>query len=93
MKNTIFNKAFVVGFIMAFITFVIFNFLTFFVHAETRLRDRIGNGGFPFTMYEWGGEPYIEKIVVITESAAIFWSELFTAVWSECFSVICGGAI
>lgn len=64
MKNTIFNKAFVAGFILAFMTFVIFNFMTFFVHAETRLRDRIGSGGFPFTMYEWGGEPYVEKILV-----------------------------
>jgi hypothetical protein len=63
MKNTIFNKAFVAGFIMAFITFIIFNFMTFFVHAETRLRDRIGSGGFPFTMYEWGGEPYFERVL------------------------------
>lgn len=63
MKNTIFNKAFVIGFIMAFITFVIFNFLTFFVHAETRLRDRMGNGGFPFTIYEWGGEPFVKRIL------------------------------
>ena len=64
MKNTIFNKAFVAGFIMAFITFVFFNFLTFFVPAETRFRDQIGNGGFPLTIYEWGGEPYIEKILL-----------------------------
>jgi hypothetical protein len=64
MKNTIFNKAFVAGFIMAFVTFVIFNFLTFSIPAETRLRDRIGSGGFPLAIYEWGGEPYVERILV-----------------------------
>ncbi len=64
MKNTIFNKAFVIGFIMAFITFVIFNFLTFFVPAETRLRNITGSGGFPLTIYEWGGEPYVERFLL-----------------------------
>ena len=49
---------------MAFITFVIFNFLTFFVPAETRFRDQLGSGGFPFKIYEWGGEPYIERILM-----------------------------
>ena len=64
MKNTIFNKAFAAGFIMAFITFIVFNFLTFFVHIETRFRERIGGGGFPFSIYEWGGDPYAERILV-----------------------------
>ncbi|CAN5850326.1 hypothetical protein BH20ACI4_BH20ACI4_12730 [soil metagenome] len=64
MKNSIFNKAFVISFILAFMTFVGFNFLTFSVPAETRFRDKIGSGGFPFTIYEWGGEPYVERFLM-----------------------------
>lgn len=63
MKNTIFNKAFIVGFLMAFVTFIFFNGLTFFSSFDPQIRNSVGMGGFPVPIYEWGGDPYVEKIL------------------------------
>ena len=64
MKNTIFNKAFPVGFILAFATFIFFNMLTFFSTFDTHIRNSVGTGGFPLPIYEWGGQPYVERVLL-----------------------------
>ena len=62
MKNKIFDKAFLLGFLVGFLSFVIFNLMTFTLESETRLYHRMNNIGFPFGFYEWGGSPYVERI-------------------------------
>jgi hypothetical protein len=64
MKNTIFNKAFIYGFLLAFVTFIFFNCLTFFSSFDSQIRNSVGTGGFPLPIYEWGGEPYVERILM-----------------------------
>lgn len=64
MKNSIFNKAFIAGFLLAFGTFIFFNFLTFFSSFDPQIRNSVGSGGFPVPLYEWGGEPYAERILM-----------------------------
>ena len=61
MKNKIFDKAFFLGFLVGFLSFVIFNLMTFTLESETRLYHRMNNVGFPFGFYEWGGNPYVER--------------------------------
>ncbi len=60
----IFNKAFVVGFLSAALSFAIFTAMTYTLESETRLRNRVNTVGFPFAYYEWGGDPYFERVVV-----------------------------
>lgn len=64
MMRKIFNKAFVVGFLSATLSFAIFTAMTYTLESETRLRNRVNTVGFPFAYYEWGGDPYFERIVV-----------------------------
>lgn len=59
-----FNKAFVVGFIIASGTFIFFNFLTFFSAFDSQIRNSVGSGGFPLPIYQWGGDPYLEKVLL-----------------------------
>ncbi len=70
-KNTIFNKAFAGGFIIAFGTFVFFNFLTFFSAFDSHIRNSVGRGGFPLPIYEWGGNPYFEKVLLFGVAADV----------------------
>ncbi len=64
MKNTIFNKLFIIGFMMALFTFIAFNGLTFFSGFDAQIRNSIGAGGFPLDFYQWGGQPYAEKFLL-----------------------------
>lgn len=62
MKQRFFNKAFFLGFAVGFLSFAIFNLMTLSVETETRIYHRMNNVGFPFGFYEWGGNPYVERI-------------------------------
>lgn len=64
MKNTIFNKLFLIGFAMALVTFIAFNFLTFFSAFDPQIRNSVGTGGFPVDFYQWGGVPYTETFLI-----------------------------
>lgn len=63
MKNFIFNKAFQLGFWIAFVSVVIFNLATFLVPTEARIHHYMNRVGFPAAFYEWGGNPYVERIL------------------------------
>ena len=62
MKNLIFNKAFQLGFWIGFVSIVIFNLSTFTLPVEAHVHHYINTVGFPFAFYEWGGNPYVERI-------------------------------
>jgi hypothetical protein len=63
MKNLIFNKIFLFFFNLALLSVIIFNAFTFSVPTDARVRHYMNGVGFPFTFYEWGGNPYVERFL------------------------------
>ena len=86
MIRFIFNKAFQLGFWVAFASIVIFNAMTFTVPTETRVYHYTNRVGFPFAFYEWGGNPYVERFILFGVAAdiliALFYSFLVAAFFS-----------
>ena len=64
MKNFIFNKAFLLGFVCAFVSSVIFNLFTFTIDAENSLRNRVNGYGFPLSFYESGGVQNVSRFLI-----------------------------
>ena len=62
MKKLIFSKAFQLGFWIGVFSIVIFNLLTFTIATESRVHHYVNRVGFPVAFYEWGGNPYFERI-------------------------------
>lgn len=66
MIRFIFNRAFQLGFWVAMASFVIFNIMTMSANSgESRIRHYRNEIGFPLALYEWGGDPYVERILPI----------------------------
>lgn len=66
MIKFIFNRAFQLGFWVAMSSFVIFNFMTMSANTgESRIRHYRNEIGFPLAFFEWGGDPYVERILPI----------------------------
>jgi hypothetical protein len=63
--NKFFNLAFWFGFAVGFLSFAIFNLMVYklTLSGETRIYNRMNNIGFPFSFYEWGGNPYVERFL------------------------------
>ena len=88
MKNLIFNKIFLFGFNLALLSVIIFNFMTFTVPTETRVRHFMNNVGFPFAFYEWGGNPYIERFLPFGAAADILIAFVYSLVIGVVFSFL-----
>lgn len=64
MIKFIFNRAFQLGFWVAMASFVIFNIMTISANTgENRIRHYRNEMGFPLALYEWGGYPYVERLL------------------------------
>lgn len=88
MKNLIFSKIFLLAFNIALLSVVIFNSLTFFVDENTRVRHYMNGIGFPFTFYEWGGNPYIERFLPFGAAADIFIALVYSLAVGVLFSYL-----
>lgn len=66
MIRFIFNRAFQLGFWVAMSSVVIFNFMTMTADSgESRIRHYRNEIGFPLPLYEWGGDPYVERFLPV----------------------------
>lgn len=66
MIKFIFNRAFQLGFWVAMSSVVIFNFMTMTADSgESRIRHYKNEMGFPLALYQWGGDPYVEKFLPV----------------------------